>query len=249
MHTVVLVHGGSHGAWCWYKLTPKLEQAGLRVITPDSAGLGDDETPASEVTLERWADDICRILDEQDQPVILVGHSRGGIIISTAAEKRPAKVAKLVYVSAMMIGSGETAFGVVHEDGTSLMLPNAEMASDGASMSIRAEALKDVFYGYASDEDLALAKGRLRPDPVAPLMTPLVLTDEAFGSVPRAYVECLQDNAVPIGLQRRMQEVFPCGEVVSIATDHTPFFSEPDRLAQCLIDIARVDSGPIGRSD
>jgi len=131
VNIVLLIHGGGHGTWCWYKITPKLELAALRAIAPDSAGLGDDGTPASEVPLQRWVDDVCRILDELDQPVTLVGHSRGGVIISAVAEKRPAKVAKLVCVAAMMIGSGETAFGVVRDDGTSSMLANVEMAGYG----------------------------------------------------------------------------------------------------------------------
>jgi len=243
MNVVLLIHGAGHGAWCWSKVIPMLEQAGLRVIAPDSAGLGDDTTPASEVTLARWADEICQVIDELGQPVTLVGHSRGGIVISAVAEKRPALVSKLVYVSAMLIGPGETSLGVVQNDGSSLMLPNVEITDDGASVSIREDALRDVFYGCATDEDIALAKNRLKPDPLAPSMTPLDLTEGAYGSVPRAYIECLQDNAVPLQLQRAMQQALPCAEVFSIDTDHSPFFSKPETLAECLITLAGSRSG------
>jgi pimeloyl-ACP methyl ester carboxylesterase len=58
MSTFVLVHGAWHGAWCWYKVVPRLRQAGHEVIAPDLPSLGRDRTPIAEVSLDRWADSI-----------------------------------------------------------------------------------------------------------------------------------------------------------------------------------------------
>ncbi len=81
MNSFVLVHGSWHGAWCWYKVIPLLEQAGHRLFSPDLPSLGGDKTPISAISLKTWTDSICQILDSQTQPVILVGHSRGSLII------------------------------------------------------------------------------------------------------------------------------------------------------------------------
>ena len=92
MSTYLLIHGAWHGAWCWYKVIPRLERAGHRVVAPDLPSLGIDRTPVAQISLDTWTDSICGLLDAQDEPVILVGHSRGGILISQAAEKRPEKI-------------------------------------------------------------------------------------------------------------------------------------------------------------
>ena len=69
-------------------------------------------------------------------------------------------------------------------------------------------------------------------------VTPIKTTAARFGSVKRAYIECTQDNASPIELQREMQKALPCKPVVTLETDHSPFFSAPDALGRALIVIA-----------
>ena len=72
------------------------------------------------------------------------------------------------------------------------------------------------------------------PEPMAVFGTPLRLSEDRFGKVPRAYIECLRDNAVPIALQRRMQSRLPCSAVFTIDTDHCPFFSSPGGVAKTI---------------
>src|SRR5450759_3496618 len=92
MSTYVLIHGSWHGAWCWYKIIPILEQAGHKAIALDLPGHGRDWTAARDVSMQSYVESFCNILDAQPEPVILVGHSRGGIVISQAAEHRPEKI-------------------------------------------------------------------------------------------------------------------------------------------------------------
>ena len=124
MSTFVLIHGAWHGGWCWDKLTPLLEQAGHRVIAPDLPGLGKDKTPLAEVTLQTWVDYVGQILEGQPEPVILVGHSRGGIIISQVAESHPDKIKTLVYLAAFLLRDGESLFQVAQSESASLVSPN-----------------------------------------------------------------------------------------------------------------------------
>ena len=69
---------------------------------PDLPGLGEDRTPIPKVSLQSYADRISQVLDAEPEPVVLVGHSSGGMIISQAAEQRPDKVKLLVYLAAIL---------------------------------------------------------------------------------------------------------------------------------------------------
>ena len=78
---------------------------------------------------------------------------------------------------------------------------------------------------------------RLRPEPNAPSFTPLHLTAERFGRVPRYYIRCERDRAIGPGLQGRMVEASPCRQVFTLDTDHSPFYSAPMELAKILLAI------------
>lgn len=52
MSTYLLIHGAWHGGWCWYRVLPRLQKAGNRVITPDLPSLGIDRTPIAQISLE-----------------------------------------------------------------------------------------------------------------------------------------------------------------------------------------------------
>jgi hypothetical protein len=111
-------------------------------------------------------------------------------------------------------------------------------ASDGLSLRVEAEAARALFYNRASPADASWASARLCPEPLAPNVVPLTVTRERWGRLPRAYIECLDDRALPIELQRSMQAALPCDPVVTMASDHSPFLSEPRALAAHLADIA-----------
>ena len=237
MSNVVLIHGAWHGAWCWYKVLSLLERADHSVVAPDLPGLGRDTTPLHLVSLDSWVDSMCEIVAAQPEPVVLVGHSRGGLILSGVAEKYPEKIAQLVYVTAALLRDGESFRQLLIEDGTSLLLKNLIIAPDGDSTTVKEEALKAVFYEESPDEDIALARLLLKPEPRGPAGTPIHVSQERFGSVPRAYIECLRDKCVPHSLQKRMHAALPCENVMTIDTDHSPFFSAPERLVESLCSI------------
>ena len=85
MSTFVLIAGAWHGAWCWHKLVPLLESHGHVVLTPELPATGTDRSDPAGVTLESWARFVADIVTAAPEPVILAGHSRGGIVISRAA--------------------------------------------------------------------------------------------------------------------------------------------------------------------
>ncbi len=239
MTTFILIHGAWHGAWCWYKVIPRLRSHGHQVFAPDLPSLGRDATPLGQVSLASWTDVICQLVDSQAGRVTLVGHSRGGLLLSTVAERLPNKVEQLIYVTAGLLRDGESLGQLLASDGTSLILPNLVAAADGQSSSVRVEALRETFYNESSAEDIALSTLLLKPEPRGPAGTPMQITDANFGSVPRFYIECLRDRAIPLQLQRRMVASLPCKSVLTIDTDHSPFFSTPERLADLLLSLTQ----------
>src|SRR5262245_30012960 len=113
MATFVLVHGAWHGGWCWYKLVALLEARGHRVLAPDLPGHGRDHSLSGPATYRDYVERIAEVLADEAEPVVLVGHSMGGAVVTGAAEAHPEKVAKLVYLAAFLAPSGSTMFGAV----------------------------------------------------------------------------------------------------------------------------------------
>jgi len=99
----VLVHGACHGAWCWYKLKPRLESAGHKVTVLDLAASGINPRKIEDVhTFSQYSEPLLQLLATipPNEKVILVGHSLGGLNIALATEKFPEKVAVAVFLTA-----------------------------------------------------------------------------------------------------------------------------------------------------
>jgi len=235
MSTYVLIHGAWHGAWCWKNVIPFIKKEGHQVVAPDLPGHGDDKRPIAEITLQAYTDRVCQILDEQSDPVILVGHSMGGVVITQTAEYRPSKIKKLVYVTAFLLQNGEFLLQHAEPDTEALVLPNLIMSEDQSYATVKEEVLKEVFYADCSDEDVEFAKSHLVPQAAAPFATPVSTTEKNFGRVPRAYISCLLDKAISLSIQEKLYKALPCEKVISMKTSHSPFFSAPEELAKHLL--------------
>lgn len=237
MSTFVLVHGSWHGAWCWHKVVPLLQQAGHRAIALDLPGHGRDWTPARDISMQSYVDAVTKVLDAQAEPVILVGHSRGGIVISQTAEQRPEKIRTLVYLAAFLIPNGEAMLPTALSDTESLIVSNLVVDEAQGHHMLKEEAFAQALYADCPAQDLALARALLTPEPNAPVGTPLQLSDERYGRIPRIYIETRQDKGVTPGLQNRMYTSTPCQRIISMDTGHSPFLAAPEKLVSHLISL------------
>ncbi len=237
MTAYVLVHGAWHGAWCWDKVVPVLAAAGHTAVAVDLPGHGSDTTPIEDLGLGDYVDRTSQVLAQQPEPVVLVGHSHGGATISMTAERHPEKVKALVYVCAFLLRDGQSIADLVAAGEQSLVKRNMASLDGGRSLVIRDDALRDGLFGDCTDADFEWARSRLVPEPSSPRTTPVTVTDELFGRVPRVYVECLRDNAVPLSMQREMCAESPCEKVITMDTGHSPFISAPEELAAHLMAV------------
>jgi len=110
--------------------------------------------------------------------------------------------------------------------------------ADGLGIRIREDALRQVFYGDCSAEDVTLAKACLVTQRADIMMNRIPITAANWGRLPRDYIVCTEDRAIPEVAQRRMIDAVGCSRVVTMATSHSPFFSAPDALAQHLHALA-----------
>ncbi len=235
----VMVHGAWHGAWAWYKVETLLEKAGHQVTTLDLPAHGIDTTPPSIVTLQDYASKVINVINQSNKPVILVGHSMGGIVLSTVAEAIPNKIAKLVYLAAFLLPNGKTLVDVASQDAESLVTPNLIINPEAGFIDVNRSLLKEMFYAKSPKSDVTLAEKLVRVNPFLPFVTPMNITEQNFGSVRRFYISALQDRAISASVQESMYTALPCEKVYRINTDHSPFFSKPVQLVHDLLDIAR----------
>lgn len=236
MATFLLVHGAWHGAWCWERVVPALESAGHRAIAIDLPGHGDDPTPPGEVTLARYAQATRAAARTASEPVIGVGHSMGGVIITQAAHDEPTLFAALVYLAAFPPLDGESLSSIAARDAGSL-IPRAIERGDDA-VHFRTERAAEIFYADCSEDVAHGAAQRLRPTPARPMTEPVSLRGEL--EVPRVYVECTDDRAISLAFQRDLVARLPFERVVTMTTSHSPFLSAPDDLAAHLDSVATL---------
>jgi pimeloyl-ACP methyl ester carboxylesterase len=239
MHTFILIHGSWHSAWNWHKVVPILEKQGHKAIAIDLPAMGRDRTPVSTVTIPVVVEKICQLIDSLDEKVILVGHSKNGIMISQVAEQRPQKIEKLIYLAAYLVPNGKTQREYSIQDTEGVLKPFVIFHKELNASTLEKGIYKEGLYHDCEDEITELAKVLLSHEPVITGMTPLQLTDENYGQVPRFYIECTEDRAVTPFIQRKMYAETPCQKVYRMATSHSPFFSKPQELSDIFCEIAK----------
>lgn len=236
--TFILIHGSWHSAWNWHRVTPILEKKGHTVLAIDLPGMGRDKTPIQDVTLEMGVAKICSLIDSIGGKVILVGHSKNGIMISQAAEYRPDKIEKLIYLAAYLIPNGKTQREYSLQDTQGVLKPYVSKHEETNSTTLGADIYREGLYHDCENYITDLAKVLLSHEPVITGVTPLQLTEENFGRVPRYYIECTEDRAVTPFIQQKMVQETPCKKVYTLPTSHSPFFSRPAELVEIFQQIA-----------
>ncbi len=240
MQTFILIHGSWHCAWNWHRVIPILEAQGHKVIAIDLLGMGRDKTPIENVTMQSTVEMICQLIDTIDEKVILVGHSKNGIMISQTAEYRPHKIEKLIYLAAYLIPNGKTQSEYSLQDTKGILKPFVTRHEATRSSTLQPVIYKEGLYHDCDDSITEMAKLLLNHESIESGLVPLQLTKANYESVPRYYIECTEDKAVTPFIQQKMYTEMPCAKVFQLAASHSPFFSMPEKLCAVLNEIAKM---------
>ena len=160
MSTFVLVHGSWHGGWCWEEIAQRLSARGHTAISPDLRSLAGDPTPPGSVTLDMWTGQISEIIRAQQDPVVLVGHSRGGIVISAVAEALPDRISSLVYLCAFLVPNGKAMIELAKTDTESIILPNLTLNEAEGVHVVDPAFHRQIFYGECTEDQAIRASAR-----------------------------------------------------------------------------------------
>lgn len=231
MAQFILVHGACHGAWCWRDIVPALHARGHSVQAIDMPGRGGG---VPDLTLADHAD---AILSAYEGKAVLVGHSAGGLSISAAAQAAPDRVARLIYVAALVPQDGDTVVGLMGALTGDRPAPRFIRAEDRLSYSFdtTAPGAGEMLYNGADRAAMDWALAQVTYEPTAPHRDPIRLGD-AFDGVAKSAVICDADRVIPAQDQLRMAQAIT--DRAQIDTGHSPFLSAPAELTEHLIRMA-----------
>lgn len=222
--TIVLVHGAFADASGWGEVIPKLQHDGYTVI-------------AVQNTLTGLVADIAttqRVIDAQKGPVVVVGHSYGGAVITGAAAGRP-NVKALVYVAAFAPDAGEPVAAFNDRYPSDL---GAALRPDAAGfLYIDGGMFHDVFAA-----DLPQSTTRVMAVTQKPVFNGVFgesVPVPAWKSVKSWYIVASQDHAINPDLERfyakRMHAT-----TVELRSSHVAFLSHPEQVAKVIRDAAEA---------
>lgn len=229
MKHLVLVHGAFHGPWCFDPLLAPLREQGIAVTAPELplSSLAED-VAAVRCALDRLA---AELPDRNPGPVVLLGHSYGGAVV-TAAGDHPA-VARLVLLAALAPDDGEPPNGGPVEIAERFL--SALRDRPDGSLEVDSARAAELFYPDAPPAASAAAVRRLRPGNTG---RPGERIERAAWRLrPSDYVVCAGDPIILPAAQRALA-ARTGAKVHEIPGDHSPFLARPDALAELLARIA-----------
>jgi len=240
--TFVLVHGSWADAGFWNGVAAALSGEGHRVYAPEYAGHGSD--PNTNVTHADITESVVGAIVAKDlKDIVLVGHSFGGSVVQTTAQRVPDRIKRIVFMD-----------GFVLKDGQSLadQFPPAALqgfeqlrkASSDDTIMLPYPLFRDTFVNLA---DGALARAlyaEIRPEPAKPLFEKLNLKKFYALDTPKSYLFLTGDNAVQqgegYGWHPHMSSRLGTFRLIEAQGDHmTLFRTRPEYYARKLYEASR----------
>jgi pimeloyl-ACP methyl ester carboxylesterase len=227
---ILLIPGFWLDGSSWDEVVPALQKAGHRTHALTLPGMESKDADRSEITLRDHVDAVVRMIDSigpADGKVVLVGHSGGGAIAHAAADARPERVARVVYVDSGPLGAG----GVI----------NDEMPTENGEIPLPDWSVFDDADLVDLDEELRAAfRARAIPEPVHVASDPQQLSDERRYDVPVTVIACEFPSAkvrewIDQG-HPAVRELAKIREVdyVDLPTGHWPQFTRPEELGRVI---------------
>ena len=232
--TVVLVHGAFADASSWTNVIGALRDAEIAVQAPPN--------PLRGLTLD--GEYIANLVGQIAGPVVLVGHSYGGAVITYASAKAT-NVAALVFVASFGVDRGVSALGSVEgfpptELATALRSsPYTDGERSGTELYIQPDRFPSVFAGDLPLRDAAVLALRQRPVTDVALGEPLAV-EPGWRRLPSWFIVAGADHAIDPGSERAAGERMDATLVEIEAGSHAIALSHPERVAGVIADAVAV---------
>lgn len=235
---IVLVHGAFEDAHIWYAVSAKLQTDGYRVINVNLPGRPSAPT-TSQISSELYRDTVLQAMAAETQPVLLVGHSFGGMTVSAVAEAAPEKVRTAVYLAAYLPRDGESMLSLARQDRDSQAGPALRIDEARGIITVQHAARADLFANDAPEGLRELLPNLIIDEPLLPLATPARLSAARFGTVDKVYIHTERDRVVSPALQRQMVDVTPVRLALSLDAGHLPLMTSVVALVHAIEQAAQ----------
>ena len=241
LSTIILLHGAFQDGSTWKKVEPLLTAAGYKVVVINLPGRAGDGADPKTLTTDTYRDAVLKAVKAETNPVILVGHSFGGITITNVAEAAPDRIKALVYLSAYLPQDGQSLMALATTDRDSFLGKpgNLMLTPDYSVASIKDDQKAEIFANDANDSDREQIVASLIPEAGGPQGMPVRVTDANFGRVPKFYIETTQDHCVSPYLQEQMMSKAKLVKVFKIDAGHASYITQPKAVADAILQAAQ----------
>ncbi len=228
MTAFVLIHGAYQGGWIWAPVAARLHAEGHVAHAPSLDGCGERATQLRPgITTESQAEETAQLLFYEDlSDVVLVGTSSGGMVAARTAELARERVARLVFVDALVLKPGETIGDIVNRPRPI----NSDVATGRPSEERLADLLRDL-----PRESAEWAAERFGLHPAAAFAEPVVLDSFWDREWDASVIWCRRAANPGEAHQRRCAEALGA-RWHELDTGHYPMLSEPDALTRLILE-------------
>lgn len=231
--TFVLVHGTSHGGWCWKRVARLLRAQGHEVYTPTLTGLGErSHLMNAAIDLDTHILDVVNVIRwEELSEVCLVGHSSGGVIVSGVAERALERIASIVFLDAFLPENGQK--------GTDWNSPHARaaIAAAVAKGEISRPPVKCEIYNV-NEKDRAWVDGLTTPQPIGTALQPIRLTGARDRVGRKTYIRATGYPHATFDACLARCRADSSWRTYEVACGHDVMVDSPERLAEILAEVA-----------
>lgn len=237
MKTIVLVHGSFQGAYAWDILSSMLKEKGHNVIAPELPGHGRNEADFANISYNDYTQTITDVMNNTPGKLVLVGHSLGGLIITSAAEQLPHKAERLIYVTGLVPDNGSSLIDIGSRDPNSLWGEIIEPSDNPYELHIKKDEIIPVLYSDVPADMQPLVLDNYHAEPVMPYTQPIAVSNEFWDQIPRHYVFCKNDRSISLTQQQNLVDKAGITSVYALDSGHTPQLSMPAELLSIILRI------------
>lgn len=242
MINLLFIHGAWHWSGCWYKVINSELLRDYKIHALDNPMNGFNKQSNAE-NFDQYTSEIQNLLKTTNEKFTIIAHSMGGSIASFIANKLPQNIEKIIYVAATMCAENKCALDYFMEEYyfnflkelqlENLVIPDTQGQLIKLNMIDKEKIIK-LFYNQSPKVDADVALNNLSEFSSGIPFAHKHNYCEKFYSIKRVYVECTNDNAMPISMQRKMQNDFPVAKTYTLNSDHSPFFSKDKELSKII---------------